>query len=785
MREELIRRVFEGVPLFAFDLSKADDRDLIEISETMGLALSLGEMRTLKGRYARPLTDVELQTFGQTWSEHCIHKTFKGVVDVDGMQINGLLKSYIMKATRELNKPWCFSVFEDNAGLVEFDKGYLIAAKVETHNHPSAVEPFGGAATGVGGVIRDILGVWGEPIANTDVLCFGPLNLAYEKLPSGLKHPNYIYKGVVAGIGSYGNNMGIPTVSGSIIFDEGYIGNPIVYCGCVGMLPKDRYVKETKEGDYAVLAGGRTGRDGIHGVTFASTDLMEDTDELRPAVQIPNPLMEEKLRRAIITIRDRRLATGITDLGGGGISCATGEMANRSGLGIEVDLDAVHLKEQDLSPWEIWVSESQERMLISVPEENLSELLRILEDEDVEACTLGRFDRSGMLRVRYKGLAVCNLELDFLYSPPRVRRKALKTVYDLDSVPCDFPEPKDLVEELLKLLSDPNIRSKEEVVRTYDHEVRGCTAIKPFQGDLGWPNDAAVLKPLRDSWMGVVISCGINPFYPDPYWMAAASIEEAIRNNAAVGGRRVAILDNFVWGNPEREDRMGSLVRAVEACYDFSKALDVPFISGKDSLYNESPLGPVRPTLLITGIGIIPDVRKAVTVELKAEEDPLYVVGVTREELAGSAYFRAKGVMGGRCPKVDAKRSKELTERLIRAIDAGFVAACHDVSEGGIGVAAAEMVVSSNDLGLTLDLRRVPSDTMRGDFRFFSESQSRFLIEVKKGFSEDFEELFRGVEGAQVGIVKGGGLKVTDMYGRGWEASSRELRRAWRGSDGS
>ncbi len=778
MREGLLRRILE-IPLVELDLSKADDGDLLEISQTMGLALSLDEMRALKERYARPLTDVELQTFGQTWSEHCIHKTFKGNIELNGRRINGLLKSYIMRATKELNKPWCYSVFEDNAGLVDFDKGYLVAAKVETHNHPSAVEPFGGAATGVGGVIRDILGVWGEPVANTDVLCFGPLDFPYERLPLGIKHPKYIYKGVIAGIGNYGNNMGIPTVSGAIIFDSGYIGNPVVYCGCVGILPKEMYVKNTRDGDYAVLAGGRTGRDGIHGVTFASTDLIEDTDELRPAVQIPNPLVEERLRRAIMTIRDGRLASGITDLGGGGISCATGEMAHRSGLGIAVDLDVVHLKESDLAPWEIWVSESQERMLLSVPGGNLEEVLRILEEEDLESCVLGRFDKSDMLRVKYRGLTVCNLELDFLYSPPRVTRRTVRAEYV--STSYELPEPKDLSEEILKLLSDPNIRSKEAVIRTYDHEVRGCTAIKPIQGDLGGPNDAAVLKPLKDSWMGVVISCGINPFYPDPYWMAAASIEEAIRNNASVGGRRVALLDNFVWGNPEREDRMGSLVRAVEACYDFSIAFDAPFISGKDSLYNESPLGPVRPTLLITGIGIVPDVRNAVTVQLKKEGNPIYVLGFTKNELGASAYLRTKGLSGGECPKVDPKVSRDVLGALIRAIDLGVVMACHDVSEGGIGVAAAEMAIAADGLGLLLDLGKVPSDLMRGDLRLFSESTSRFLVEVKKDRVKEFEEIVRGIPHGKAGVVVGHRLRIKDLKGASWEVGISELRRAWKG----
>jgi phosphoribosylformylglycinamidine synthase len=775
--------------LRTFELSPLDDGGLSDLSRAMGIALSVEELKTIRRSIKRPLTDVELQTFGQTWSEHCIHKTFKGdVLCREGDRgtdktVRSLFKSYIARATSELNKPWCFSVFEDNAGLVDFDRGYVAAAKVETHNHPSAVEPFGGAATGVGGVIRDILGVWGEPVATTDVLCFGPLDTPQESLPPGIKHPKYIYKGVVAGVGTYGNNMGIPTVSGGIIFDRGYTGNVVVYCGCMGILPKDLYVKDTKKGDYAVMAGGKTGRDGIHGVTFASADLSEESAELRSAVQIPNPVVEERLKRATMRIRDGRLSTGTTDLGGGGLSCATGEMAYRSGLGLGVSLDVVHLKEAGMAPWEIWVSESQERMLYSVPGKNLGEVREIFGEEEIEYCVLGIFNESKRITVAAEGVTVCDLGLELLYSPPKVIRRA--ELPPAVTHPYTMEEPRDLAEELLMLLSDPNIRSKEDVIRTYDHEVRGCTAVKPLQGREGGPNDAAVLKPLRDSWMGLVISCGINPFYADPYWMAAASIEEAVRNSAAVGGRRIAILDNFVWGNPERGDRMGALLRAAEACYDFAKALDVPFISGKDSLYNESQLGPVRPTLLITGMGIIPDVRKAVTIDLKREGDPVYLIGMTKDEMGGSAYLRSKGEPGGSCPRVDGSVSRRAANALVQAIDGGLVIACHDLSEGGLGVAAAEMALSS-DLGLSLDLRKAitAAAVNRGDLVLFSESQSRYLVEVDAARAGDFESAFRGLHLGRLGEVSragDSGLRFTDLKGREHFLGSPELRKAWKG----
>lgn len=552
------RYVKRDVPfeLIKINLQDADNRQLLQISRELGIGLNMTEMKAVRKYFSmkkRNPTDVELQTIGQTWSEHCYHKTFKGDITTPEGEINSLFKTYIVKATKELNPSWCISVFEDNAGIIEFEGNNFIAAKVETHNHPSAIEPFGGAATGTGGVIRDILGVWADPIACTDVLCFGPLDYDYGKLPPGTKHPKYVYRGVVAGIGHYGNNMGIPTVNGAIYFDESYVGNVVVYCGCVGILPKNKFVKATKPGDIALLVGGETGRDGIHGVTFASAELTKESEEVsRPAVQIANPIEEEKLKRAIIKLRDEGLGSAITDIGGGGISCGTGEMADRSNCGIHVNLEKILLKYQGLAPWEIYVSESQERMLLSVPEKNLQKALEIFESEDVKATPIGKFTDDGILKVDYLGQRVAELDIDFIFNPPKFRSAAEWQEPDLKEP--SFPEPTSLKDEIFKLLSSPNIVSKESVVRTYDHEVKGNTVLKPLHSKYGGPNDAAIIKPLPDSWKGVVISCGMNPNYGkiDPYWMAASSIDEALRNNIAVGGRRAALLDNFTWGNPQK-----------------------------------------------------------------------------------------------------------------------------------------------------------------------------------------------------------------------------------------
>ena len=780
-----IKRSSHPFEHYLIELRNASREELIEIAETLGLGLTPEEMEAIRDYYTlfgRPATDVELQTYDQTWSEHCYHKTFKGLIETPEGVVDGLLKTYIRRVVEELRPSWCLSVFEDNAGIIEFDEEHAIAVKVETHNHPSAIEPFGGAATGTGGVIRDVLGVWADPIACTDVLCFGPLDTPYEALPRGVKHPTYLFRGVVAGIGAYGNNMGIPTVNGAIYFDEGYIGNVVVYAGCIGIMRKDEYIRTVKPGDWIVLAGGRTGLDGIHGVTFASAELTEESEVVsRPAVQIPNPIEEEKLKRAIRAVAEEHLGSGITDLGGGGLSCAVCETAHRYGLGAEVWLDRVPLKYPKMAPWEIWVSESQERMLLAVPPENLERVLEIFQDEQTEATPIGRYREGEVVEVYYRGVRVAQIDLESLFKPPRVRRRTTWRPPKLEEP--SFPMPKNLGEMLKRLLASPNISSREEVIRTYDHEVKGLTVVKPLHGWNAGPSDAAVLKPVEDSWRGLAISCGLKPRYGliDPYWMAASSIDEAVRNNLAVGGRRIALLDNFTWGNPEKEDRLGGLVYACRACYDVAKAYGMPFISGKDSLYNESPLGPVTPTLLITALGIVPDIRRVVTLDLKRVGDPLYIIGVTKPELGGSEYYRLMGFLGASVPRLKPSETIKAYRRLLEAMDRGLVRACHDLSEGGLAVAAAEMAFTGW-LGLEIDLDAVPAEgVMRPDQLLFSESNGRLLVEVVEGRESEFEELMADSPNARIGrvveeenlIILSGGETLVNL-------SLKELIEAWK-----
>ena len=740
------------------DFLNATDYDLEEIRSKFGLGLSLDELRYIRDHYTvreRNATDIELQTFDQTMSEHCSHKTFAGLIETPEGNINGLLRTYFRRLIDELNPDWCYSVFEDNAGIVDLTDEVAVAIKVETHNHPSAIEPFGGAATGLGGVIRDILGVWAEPIANTDVLCFGPLNYPYDKLPEGVKHPMYLFNGVVDGIGSYGNSIGIPTVNGATLFDEDYTGNVLVYAGCIGILPKNQYIRNVKSGDHVVLVGGRTGHDGIHGVTFASVELSEESEETsRSAVQIANPIEEEKVKRAIKQISEQKLGSGITDIGGGGLSCGVCETANQYGLGVDVYLERVPLKAEDMAPWEIWISESQERMLLAVSPSNLEKVLAIFSDEQVETTVLGQYNDSRHARLFFKDEQVGDLVLESLFNPPKLNRKTTWKPPKLSDPEIEMPE--NLSEILLKLLSSYNICSKEKVVRRYDQEVKGQTVIKPLQGWNAGPSDASVIKPLSDNWKGISIASGVNSRYGkiDPYWMAASVIDEAIRNSVCVGSRRWAVLDNFVWGNPEYEDRLGSLVYACRGCYDTAKAYGIPFISGKDSLYNESPLGPVTPTLLITSLGIVPDIRKSISMELKKPGDALYIVGVTKPEIGGSEYLRLQGELGGSVPKLDLKVNIVYYKRVLDAMDSGLVRACHDCSEGGLAVALSEMAFTG-DLGLEVDIGKVPVlASMRDDVLLFSESNGRLLLEVPAAKTDEFARTMKDTPYSCIGVVK-------------------------------
>ncbi|MCM8792287.1 MAG: phosphoribosylformylglycinamidine synthase subunit PurL, partial [Candidatus Omnitrophica bacterium] len=667
------------------------------------------------------------------------------------------------KVTEELKKSWCVSVFQDNSGVIRFDEKYNVCFKVETHNHPSALEPYGGANTGIGGVIRDSLGtgLGAKPIFNTDVFCFGPPDYPFKKLPVGILHPKRIIKGVVTGIRDYGNKMGIPTINGAVLFHERFIGNPLVYCGTAGILPKNKSSKKPRIGDLIVLVGGRTGRDGIHGATFSSAELTSKSEKISSgAVQIGNPIEEKKMLDAILKARDKNLYTAITDCGGGGLSSAIGEMGKD--FGVRVDLDKVPLKYEGLNYTEIWISESQERMILSVPAKNIDKFLNIFKEENVEATVIGEFTNTKRLKLFYKSELVCDLDMSFLHKGLPLQEKRAIFVLPHYQEP-DFNCPKDLTEYLLKLLSHYDICSKEWIIRQYDHEVQGGSVLKPLVGVYNdGPSDASIIRPFLNSKRGIVVSCGINFRYGliDPYWMAASCIDEALRQIIAVGGslKRVALLDNFCWGNPDKPDRLGTLVRAAWGCYDIAKKFGIPFISGKDSLNNEYRIKnktvSIPGTLLISAIAVMEDVSKAVSMYAKKAGDLIYIVGMTTDELGASHYYDLFGFIGNNVPRLNPRKAKLIFEALSKASSLGLIKAMHDCSEGGLAVACAEMAFAGN-LGMEIFLSEVPyrSFNKRDDFVLFSQSNSRLIVEIDKKDQREFEKILKGLPFGLIGCL--------------------------------
>ena len=760
--------------LVTVPIAHLDDAGLIKASKDGTLALSLDEMKVVQGHFRnlnREPTDAELESIAQTWSEHCSHKTLKGTITFtdrgtgETRVYKNLLKETVFGATQTIRAnlgadDWCVSVFSDNAGIVKFDDDFHICIKVETHNHPSAIEPYGGANTGLGGVIRDLLGtgLGAKPICNTDVFCFAPPDFDANQLPQGVLHPRRVMRGVVAGVRDYGNRMGIPTVNGAILFDERYLANPLVFCGTIGTIPHDKAFKKVNAGDLIVAVGGRTGRDGIHGATFSSLELTHESETVSGgAVQIGNAITEKKVQDVIIQARDRGLFTAITDCGAGGFSSAVGEMG--VDLGATVELDKAPLKYEGLSYTEIWISESQERMVLSVSPDKWDELRALCESEDVEAAAIGTFEASGRLKLSYQGNVVADLDMHFLHDGrPTVFKNAEW------GTPTHLPQQVGLVamgpqDVLTSILSHYSVCSKEWVIRQYDHEVQGGSVVKPLVGVLNdGPSDAAVVMPVLGKWTGAAVGCGINPRFADidPYAAAACAIDEAVRNVVAVGAdpKRIAILDNFCWGNIHDPKVLGALVRTAEACRDVAVAFGTPFVSGKDSLNNTyTGKGGERldipHTLLVTALGRVPDVRKCVTMDLKEVGNALYLVGTTKDELGASHFNLVTGRSGGAVPTVDLVTAPKLFAAVHSAIAQGLVRACHDLSEGGFAVAVAEMCFAG---GIGADITALPGN-LSDEAKLFSESPTRFVVEVKPENAAAFEACLAGVPVARVGVT--------------------------------
>ena len=779
------------------DLEVSDD-DLLRISKDGVLALTLEEMRIIQAHYRNPQvvaerqkvglgakpTDVELECLAQTWSEHCKHKIFAGTVhyeDENGnnQEIKSLFKSFIQRTTKDVreklgDKDFCLSVFKDNAGVIRFNDQHSLVFKVETHNSPSALDPYGGALTGIVGVNRDPFGTGkgARLIFNTDVFCFA--DPFYEKpLPSRLLHPRRIYEGVVEGVEHGGNKSGIPTVNGSLVFDERFAGKPLVFCGTAGIMPaviggEPSHEKSIEPGDLIVMTGGRIGKDGIHGATFSSEELNENSPVT--AVQIGDPITQKRMFDFLIRARDKGLYRFITDNGAGGLSSSIGEMAGECG-GCRMDLSRAPLKYPGLNPWEILISEAQERMSLAVPPEQIDAFLAMAKRFGVEATVLGEFTASGVFHILHGEQTVAWLPMEFMHEglPPM-------------QLPAKWTPPKhaepvievkgDYTGDLKQLLAALNICSKESVVRRYDHEVQGGSVVKPFSGVANdGPSDAAVVRPILESFEGVVTAHGICPRYSDidTYHMTANAIDEALRNYVAVGGSLdlVAGLDNFCWCDPVLSEKtpdgpykMAQLVRSNQALYDVCLAYNLPLISGKDSMKNDFYDGSTKisipPTLLFSVIGKIDDARKAVTMDVKRPGDLVYLLGCTAAELGGSEYAALKGYVGNKVPKVDVASAYARYQAYHRAAMQGLVASCHDLSDGGLAVAAAESAFAGG-FGIAIDLSRVAWKGAEEEWSdwalLFSESASRLLVTVRRENAEAFEEFMDKDCFSRIGVV--------------------------------
>ena len=772
--DSLFKKIRADIETYEVDLHTAYDKQLLEISNRMELALALPEMKRIKeyfGKQKRNPTDIELQALGQAWSEHCCYKSSKVP-----------LKKYVFNVDEKR------IIAREDAGVMEFDKDHYYSVALESHNHPSAIEPYGGAATGVGGIVRDVLCMGAQPIAYIDSLFFGPLDSPLKKLPKGVKHPIYLFKGVVDGIRDYGNRIGIPTLAGQVYFHEGYTGNCLVNVGCIGIMEKHELVHSWAKapGNIYIYVGGKTGRDGIHGVNFASAELTDESEESsRSAVQVGDPITKEPVIHACLECNRKQLLEGFKDFGGGGLSCVSGELAYSANMGAEIHLDNVPLKEEGLKPWEIWVSESQERMMMLVAPENVEKVLHICKQWDVTAAVVGKVIKEQIIRVFLKGQKILEMDLEFMTGGP---------VYDECQRPFiikkqeiadkNFPLPN-LNTVLQKVLSSPNIASKEWVIRQYDHEVRGNTVIKPLQGKLGQEThgDSTVLKPLENSWKGLAVTADVNPRFMerDPYWGAMSAVDEACRNLIAVGAVPDALLDCLNFGNPEKPERMGEFYEACRGLGDIGRALDLPYVSGNVSFYNESVKTAVPPTPEIFAVGIVDDIRTCVTSDFKTKDNLVYLVGKpTEKELGGSEYYNMMQIAGGIVPKTNPEILQHCMKGLLACMKKQYIAACHDLSEGGLGVCLAEMAIGG-DIGATIDVAEV-SNGLRTDVKVFSESNTRWVVEVKQEAQTEFEKQLKkeNISFTLLGKTKGNYLIIKDGTKTVVDLSVDILRECWR-----
>ncbi len=783
-------------------IENLSDEDLMRLSREMVLALSLEEMHTIRDYYRdeqvrslrqnlglpRDPTDVELECLAQTWSEHCKHKIFNACIDYHNAEtgrkstINSLFDTYIASSTRDIrsqkkDQDFCRSVFRDNAGVIAFDQDLDVCIKVETHNSPSALDPYGGALTGIVGVNRDPMGtgMGADLLCNTNVFCFA--SPFYDQpLPPRLLHPRRVMEGVREGVEHGGNKSGIPTVNGAVVFEPRYLGKPLVFCGTVGSIParvggRPGYQKKACCGDHIVMTGGRIGKDGIHGATFSSEELHSGSPAT--AVQIGDPITQRKMYDFIIRARDLGLYNAITDNGAGGLSSSVGEMAEDTG-GCDLDLSLAPLKYDGLRPWEILLSEAQERMTLAVPPDRLQEFMGLAREMDVEATVLGSFNDRGSFMIRYADRVVGCLDMHFLHHG--LSRMHLKAVWNRPDLPSHISA--DLHESqagdlLLDMLSRLNICSREYIIRQYDHEVQGGSVIKPLVGaNRDGPGDAAVIRPVLSSDRGLVISNGICPRFSDldTYWMMANAIDEAVRNNVAAGGDilHMAGVDNFCWCDPVQSPKtpdghykLAQLVRANQALAHFCRGFGVPCISGKDSMKNDYLDQDLKisipPTVLFSVISVVQDINLCLSSDFKAPDQDIYVLGLTRDELGGSELSCHLDLQGGQVPQVDMLANRWRYHAFHQAVAEGLVSACHDLSDGGLGVALAEMAIGGR-IGACVDISLVPARPRDLPWWqiLYSESTGRFIFTAPSRNRQKLQDLFQNQFLARIGRTTSG-----------------------------
>lgn len=782
-------------------ITTMSDDEMLAFSRENTLALSLEELQTIKAYYLAPSTiarrkamglaaepcDAEIEALAQTWSEHCKHKIFASRITYTNTETGGeetidsLYKTYIQGSTATLRNrmaenDFCRSVFKDNAGVITFNDSHDICIKVETHNSPSALDPYGGALTGIVGVNRDPMGtgMGADLVCNMDVFCFAsPFHT--EELPPRLLHPRRVLEGVREGVEHGGNKSGIPTINGSIVFEDRFLGKPLVYCGTVGMIPKEvagkpGYTKQVHVGDIIVMAGGRIGKDGIHGATFSSEELHEESPAT--AVQIGDPITQRKLYDFTMAARNKGLYNAITDNGAGGLSSSVGEMAEGTG-GCRMDLAKAPLKYDGLRPWEILLSEAQERMTYAVSPEHITAFLALASEMDVEATALGEFTDSGYFHITYGDKNVAYLDMEFLHDGvPQMQLEAVWKRPEHTDTRIDVPQPEQ--GELLKrMLGRLNICSKEYVIRQYDHEVKGGSVIKPLVGvKRDGPADAGVVRPVLEDTKGIALSHGICPRYSDydTYWMMANAIDEAVRNAVAVGADidHMAGVDNFCWCDPVQSEKtpdghykLAQLVRANQALAHYCLAYGVPCVSGKDSMKNDYTGGgqkiSIPPTVLFSVLGVVPDIEKTMTSDFKNAGDTIYLLGSTSRELGGSELAEELGVSTAHVPQVDALAARTRYRTLFKAINSGLISACHDCSDGGLGVALAEMALAGR-LGCEVDLACAQrAGDLTDTELLYSESASRLLVSVPQEHATSFEALFVGQACSRLGTVTDNG----------------------------